>query len=108
MNNQGGIGDLLQSGLYAEPALVPASPWLNVTPPGLPKIQIAQGILFWTPAEGEPVWLWVVQLRHGKEWTTQILPTQTTQISAGDADAVSVYAVSRCGIDSAHAVRAIP
>ena len=109
MDNRGGIADQLLSGVYAQPALIPASPWLNDKIPGQPTVQKSSDTVSWTAATGgEPAWQWVMQLRHGKEWTTQILPVQTTQISPGNADAVAVSAISRCGIQSVPAVLALP
>ncbi len=35
--NRKRIGDLLRDGIYSQPALVPASPWLDNTPPASPK-----------------------------------------------------------------------
>jgi hypothetical protein len=35
--NRKKIGELLRDGVYAQPALVPASPWLDGTPPPAPK-----------------------------------------------------------------------
>ncbi len=109
MDNRGGIADQLQNGVYAEPALIPASPWLNDKAPGQPTVQKSPDTLSWTAATGgEPVWQWVVQLRHAKTWATQILPIQTTQISAGDADAAAVSAISRTGIQSTPTVLLLP
>src|SRR5581483_8929970 len=38
LNNRGGISDALKAGAYAQPALVPASPWLYGAPPGAPVV----------------------------------------------------------------------
>ncbi len=99
-----GVGSVLASGVYAEPALVPASPWLKsgggagAASPPLPKPLVT---LAATPPAGEPTgavtvswrlpasasgiaapapWLWVVQVKGaGVEntaatWTTRIVP----------------------------------
>src|SRR5206468_827930 len=38
MKNSGGIADKLKKGLYAEPALVPESPWLGHEIPEKPEV----------------------------------------------------------------------
>jgi hypothetical protein len=94
---------------YAQPALVPASPWLDSIAPGRPAVQprldAASGemVIDMDPASGdkEP-WLWVVQARTSSGWTTQIIPgTEATHFLAGRGDKspreVWVYAVGRTG-----------
>ena len=79
MHDVDSIGEKLAP-LYAEPALVPASPWLDHTPPGRPAIAryadpaTGEPYVRLTPARGEKTWLWVVRTRRGGVWTTEILP----------------------------------
>jgi len=97
---------------YAEPALVPATPWLDSIPPREPSARIVADTLTGgtrlqlTPATGEPVWLWAVQELRSGAWTTRILPgslqsTALTRFAAEPApDAVWVRAVDRVGNES--------
>ena len=96
--------------LYAEPALVPASPWLDATPPPRPLATLvssgATGELYvrLTPAKGEPPWLWVVRTLQGGRWTTEILPNEVRShrlAGDGDFERVVVNAVDRVGNMSA-------
>ena len=94
---------------YAEPALVPASPWLGAKAPGKPAVSIGRDAgtgeysLKLAPAKGGTVWLWTVRTRAGGEWTSEVLPgwLRTHRLPVDGADRVYVTAVSRTGIESA-------
>lgn len=107
--DRGGIATALAADLYADPALVPASPWLDKgPPPAAPTVAIKTDpmssikMLTWTAGSGNPPWLWVVQSMHGDSWTTQIFPSSQGMIMlsgiAPQPDAVAVSAVDRCGV----------
>lgn len=112
IQNRGGISDLLTKDVYAEPALVPASPWLDETPPGQPKLSIQKDAvsnpiqLDWKPTGTKKVWLWVVQTKTGSEWTTNILPGRQTSADLTNTpfESVAVSAVTRDGIQGAIAI----
>jgi hypothetical protein len=88
---------------YAQTALVPASPWLDSTPPDKPKLSLGEsraGLRFqWALAGGEPAWLWVLQYRINEVWTTEILPAdQTSRVFFNSQpEVISVRAVDRAG-----------
>jgi uncharacterized lipoprotein YddW (UPF0748 family) len=95
--------------LYADRALVPASPWLDAQAPGRPAIRVvtdaATGdkIVTLAPTKGQPVWLWTVRTRAGAAWTTEILPgaERKHRLASGDsASEVYVTAVGRTGNES--------
>ena len=104
--------------LYAEPALVPASPWLDRVPPKRPSVVLASDSATGEPlvrlasARGERAWLWVVQSRRGGEWTTRILPgASRVHRIQGDTlspDLVYVRSVDRTGNASGAVKVAIP
>ena len=106
MPQYGPLGDRLARGPYAQPALVPASPWLDPTPPRAPALSIREATggrwLLLTPP-GEPVSHWVVRERRGSAWTTKLLPgwrlTHALRADASGAmpDLVVVSAVDRAG-----------
>ncbi|WGV24787.1 glycoside hydrolase family 10 protein [Halotia branconii] len=112
MQNRGGISDLLTKDAYLTPALVPASPWLDKTPPGKPDLSIQKDAtgntirLNWKPTGKEIVSSWVVQTKIGNEWTTNILPVGQTSsvLSNTQVEDVAVSAVTRYGIQGTSAV----
>jgi uncharacterized lipoprotein YddW (UPF0748 family) len=91
---------------YAQPALVPASPWLDSIPPDKPKLTIGEsraGLRFqWNTSGGEPAWLWVLQFRTNEVWTAEILPANETTRTFfnSEPDAISISAVDRVGNES--------
>ncbi len=109
MRNQGGIADSLAAGAYAEPALIPETPWLPGRAPGAPRVRLAAGApgqarLELAPADGERrPWQWVVRARHGATWTTEVVPgAHATVVAPGPAtrgapDEVLVFALDRAG-----------
>lgn len=100
--------------VYAEPALVPASAWLDGTPPPRPVATLVtsgatgEPYVRLTPGKGEAPWLWVVRTLRGGQWTTEILPNEIRSHrldgSAGAVERVVVNAVDRVGNLSAPAV----
>jgi hypothetical protein len=120
--NPDALNDRLVAGPYAQPALVPATPWLSVGSPAAPllttRTDAASGALTLdirpTPQQPVPVgvggsstvasmpWLWAVQTRGDAGWTTEILPgaTRTRVLSARGAAApreVRVMMIDRLG-----------
>jgi uncharacterized lipoprotein YddW (UPF0748 family) len=91
---------------YPQPALVPASPWLDSLSPDKPKLTIGEsraGLRFeWATSGGEPAWLWVLQFRTNEVWTMEILPAnQATRTFFGSQpDVIAVSAVDRVGNES--------
>jgi uncharacterized lipoprotein YddW (UPF0748 family) len=110
-------GDHLKATVYDQPALVPASPWLNDTPPEMPRelAPTADGRIRWRASETGAPFLWAVQWRRGAEWSAQLLPavsiaTDGTFVTCPlpplgpPADAVAVQAIDRLGNGSASAI----
>lgn len=112
MGNNGGISDLLPQEVYPEPALIPASPWLNDRPPGQPKLTITTDDksgnikLNWQATGNEKTQLWVLQTKTENKWKTKILPLQLTSylLTNTEVENVAVSAVSRYGIQGESAV----
>jgi uncharacterized lipoprotein YddW (UPF0748 family) len=114
MRNAGGVADELKK-VYAEPALVPASPWLGDKKPGKPALSFGPSndldrlLQIGTP-DGEPVRHYVIrQLVDGK-WQTEVrIATSGFRRDDGkytvfagishQAKAVAVSAVSRTGVE---------
>ena len=112
MRNRDSLSDLLASGLYAEPALVPASPWLDSIAPVAPAATVTKDdsswdrVLHFRPGDAEHPWLWTVRVRSGGEWQTTIVPGTiqsfrwTTEAGEARPSEIWVTAVDRAGNES--------
>jgi uncharacterized lipoprotein YddW (UPF0748 family) len=96
---------------YSQPALVPASPWLDSTPPDKPRLMVMENNRYslrvrWETAGGEPARLWVLQFRTNDVWTTEILPADQTAWAFGNSspDLIAISSVDRVGNEGAAAV----
>jgi uncharacterized lipoprotein YddW (UPF0748 family) len=99
----------LEREVYAQAAMVPSSPWLSRGAPAKPLLAATDGqvalAVSWEPGKQEKVWLWLLQTRQGKEWTTQILPGSRTDYAFGQRpEVLALTAVDRCGNASRPAV----
>ncbi len=103
------LGQQLAAEVYAAPALVPPSPWLDSDAPAVPTLAVeAAGdrlALALVPGGPEPVWRWVVRVRHGATWTVDVVPgwEQSVLLASGaepEPDEVAVSAVDRVGNES--------
>lgn len=113
MQNVDSIGDRLAL-LYAEPALVPGSAWLDRVAPPRPRVSMVadsstgESTVRFAPSDQQVVRRWIVQTRVEGTWSTALLPgTERTHIlkdAASAADVVSVAAVDRAGNISAPAI----
>ena len=108
----GSEADALRREVYAEPALAPAFPWLDNTPPAPPALSITAdprggARASWSNNGAEAAWLWVLQTRSGGAWRTEILPAgQTSRAWMGKEapEVLALTAVDRCGNASAAVV----
>jgi len=103
LENRRGLRDVLTKDVYAKPALSPAYPWLQKTPPGIPAVKLeeasSQELKFRVTGAGGPTWLWAVQRKVGSEWLFDILPgtpSSTVLTLDGRADVIAITAVDRC------------
>jgi uncharacterized lipoprotein YddW (UPF0748 family) len=113
MQNVEGIADTLAV-LYTEPALVPASPWLDQIPPERPVARAVRDSLNgdvtvrFAPIEQQRVSWWVIQSLSNGAWRTAILPgdarSHIFRYDDGDVEVGSVAAVDRNGNMSAPAI----
>jgi len=98
-----GLATRLAQGAYAQPALVPRTPWLGDTPPTAPMLRRRwRGELQLVPAEGGPeAFLHAVWRRSGGRWHFALQPAHDRGVAAdGTTDAVVVSAVDRLGNES--------
>jgi uncharacterized lipoprotein YddW (UPF0748 family) len=97
------LDSALATGIYREPALVPASPWLGATSPPPPILSVVvrnkSVHVTWQNAGGEPVRWWVLQRRVEGSWSTQILSANCAEayLDSSEPEAISLRAVSRVG-----------
>ena len=88
---------------YAQPALVPASPWIPAAPPLKPKLTVATGAssahVRWENLAADPVGNWLFQSSVNGNWTTQIFPGGQADFyfNSGSPDAIFIRAVDRLG-----------
>jgi uncharacterized lipoprotein YddW (UPF0748 family) len=93
----------LQTSLNPQLALVPASPWLGSNAPTKPYLiasEIPTGLrLDWNmTTNSASIRWWVLQMKLGAAWKTEILPRETTaQILNLHPEAISVTAIDRAG-----------
>jgi uncharacterized lipoprotein YddW (UPF0748 family) len=107
MHNAGGIADDLKK-LYAEPALVPPSPWLSSNGPKRPNLRPTgdksggQTSFFWGPGSDKDVLRWVcVYSLRGTTWSKQVYSADQPTVSVtGSPSAVAVTVVDRVGNES--------
>ncbi len=110
-----GLTERLARDSYAQPAIVPASPWLDDVAPARPqsvtRLDMVTGrmVIDFDPAPGEAApWEWVMQTRSPSGWTTQVIPGWRNtfvlaNIGERSPEDVRVYAVGRTGNISAPA-----
>lgn len=104
----------LRDGPYKQPALIPASPWLNTQRPTSPSIATStnNGSLFinWTPKDDQ-AFRWVVYGEYGDKWDYQILNRDqnfaSLKLQLNDKNGkiiplrrIMVTAVDRTGLES--------
>jgi uncharacterized lipoprotein YddW (UPF0748 family) len=109
MRNNGALAEAMARDLYAQPALIPPSPWLDDKPPAKPKMKLQhcpdsrKWEVRWTNTSDEKVWLWYYQARIKGQWTASVFPgAQSVHqlpalTSRSYPDTVALTAVDRCG-----------
>ncbi|HYC36262.1 MAG TPA: family 10 glycosylhydrolase [Usitatibacter sp.] len=107
--NRAGIADALAAE-YAQPALVPASPWIDASPPAAPDVAVnvmpGGRVEIEAGARGDkPVASWAVWTRAGNEWRFTSFPRGQARmmlrpVGAAAIDRVVVSAVDRLGNES--------
>jgi uncharacterized lipoprotein YddW (UPF0748 family) len=99
-----GLAATLASDLYKDPALSPASPWLDAVPPDKPTLVVASDLLTIVRANGEPARWWTVRSHASSGWTTRIISGTDTNVALPTgSDRVIVQAVDQAGNVSSNA-----
>ena len=99
----------LERGPYAEPALIPATPWLERNMPSKPTLYLGTEngslALNWNPGEAATPRVWVLQTRKQAQWTTRVLPGSARSATlARSPEAIALTCVDRYGNASAPAI----
>ena len=109
--NAAALADRVRAQLYAEPALVPASPWLSTARPARPSAAVradsatTERVVRLTPGDGKRVAWWTVRVLEGGAWRSWVLPgAQRRLVVSGVGETgpirVLVTAVDRYGTES--------
>jgi len=100
MQDRDGLATALQRGPYAEPALVPATPWLDARVPAAPTLRAEGSALHIEPGAAEvPVARWALWRRIGGQWRFAVLPGAARTLALDGADRVALAAISRTGVE---------
>jgi uncharacterized lipoprotein YddW (UPF0748 family) len=106
MRNNDGLADTLKSGVYAEPALVPESPWLGDETPAKPQVTVdsrgSEVSLQMKMRRGKHPWQWLVGVETAGGWKISIVPGTESHhtvslVESDEATTVTVSGVSRLG-----------
>lgn len=106
MQDRDGIASKLREGPYSEPALAPASGWIDDRVPAPPRLVGDRRGATLAPGGGEPPFVWAVWRRLQGQWRFAVQPAADWRVELGPegtapADAIVVSAVSRSGQESA-------
>lgn len=111
------LTDRLKDNEFAQPALIPTSPWLDDEPPAAPMVKlIGRGdgaSVEMRPARpsgrsGSDVFLWAVQARIDNAWKLAVVPAHVNQIPTEGASVIAISAIDRTGNASKRVVVQIP
>lgn len=106
--NSNGITDALRNGPYAQPAIVPASPWLDDQAPNAPKVSVRtegdrKWTVTWTPDGDNDIRFYETSVQVGTKWLPPTVSSDanlTVETTRGIPSRVSVVAVDRAGNES--------
>lgn len=107
-SDRGGFATSLATGLYAQRALPPATPWLDNSAPGLPVLSVSTSsgnYRVGVTGDADTYW-WLLRWRTGGTWSQSLIPgsARVLSVPVAGTDAVVVNAVDKVGNASADAV----
>ena len=98
---ESGLRQRLARSVYRAPALIPAHPWLGISPPAAPRATLANQegrLLLELAAEGDtPVRVWNVRLRRGERWSAELVPGPQRVFEIPDPGTLTEVRVSAVG-----------
>lgn len=82
------IGDKLRDGAYSKPAIIPASPWIDDTPPAPPVATLdkTKSEIQLSAPESDNVRQWCIYRKIGSSWSIQVIGAKTTAIPANTSE----------------------
>ena len=93
-----GLAATLSGDLYKTPAVPPASPWLDASPPPSPTITVSSDALQITPGAGEAARWWAIRSHSSGGWTVRVLfGTDRSLLLTSGTDRVLVQAIDQAG-----------
>lgn len=117
LQNRDHINQTFRFGPYAQPALVPALPWIDSTLPRQPSVALKRDektdeiVVRWEGEGTKQAFWWVLYIKDGATWRSLILPSslnsyQVPRSSAGTGkiSLIAVSAVDRLGNESPRTV----
>jgi uncharacterized lipoprotein YddW (UPF0748 family) len=106
LQDRDGLAKLLKFGPYAQPALVPATPWLDAPVPPAPRLLRDGGRVRIDTTEAPA--RWAVWRRIGGVWRFAVQPAAERMIAPEGADRIVVSAVGRGGRTGERALITLP
>ncbi len=101
LEDRRGISTALQTGAYAEAALVPASPWLDAVAPAAPQLRpLENGQLRLVPGPGKAAAHFAIWRKSGPSWQFSVQPASAPVVAGQGAEAIVVSSVDRLGNES--------
>jgi uncharacterized lipoprotein YddW (UPF0748 family) len=88
------VADQLGGELYAETALVPASPWLSAATTERPLLWCASARVQWSMKEASVAQRWAVQTKRAGKWSFEIVPGTESSRLLDMNDLPEVFAVT--------------
>lgn len=121
LQNRRGIATLLKSSVYADAALVPATPWLGAQAPSAPRLSFQHGhgpdapdTVLIEPKDDSTLRQFAIWKRYGSEWVFTVQPSSRMQVALdpdpklGKPNAMVVSSVNRLGVESARTSVQLP
>jgi uncharacterized lipoprotein YddW (UPF0748 family) len=97
MQDRDGLVTQLRGGTYAQPALVPATPWLPGDAAAAPRLHREGTRLRIVAAAGPQPARWALWRRVGGQWQLAVQAVQETLVDPAGADRIAVAGVDRTG-----------
>jgi uncharacterized lipoprotein YddW (UPF0748 family) len=106
LNNPGQLVEALQP-LFAEPAFVPATPWLSDARPARPSAAVDRTtspgvtLVTWQPGSNDYPRQWALYALYENGWTVRALPPGATRLPVPDSASPRPVAVAIAALDRA-------
>ena len=110
------LTERLKANEFAEPALIPPSPWLDDKPPARPVVKLmgrgdSATVELREPrsnGRGNEVFVWAIQAKFGNAWKLAVVPGHVDKVPTEGAAALAISAIDRTGNASERVIINIP